>query len=175
MTLLETVVVITIMSILSVLTAVSFPVIRNHQNLITDAGQVEGALQEAQLRALNEVRPEECLSQAGDDRDLQRRCSNIGTAFQDRQGVLFSDFDGDRQYTPGEDFEIKRYTLVTTVDGVSSPAWQTFVFEALPPTVAVYAGGAVVLPSSESSAAVLTLRAGGQTKELKIRPYGIVE
>lgn len=175
MTLIETIVVISIISILSAITAVSFPVVRDKQRLVADANTIEALLQEAQLRALNEVRSEDCLARAGDDKQVQRHCSNVGVALQARQAILFSDFNGDRAYTPGEDMNITERELATDVTSALLPAWQAFVFEALPPTVAVYADGAVVLPASSPEATAVSLQTRNQTKTFSVRPYGIIQ
>lgn len=176
MTLVEAVVVVTILSILSTMTVVSFPVVRSHQDLISDAGQIEAVLRDAQLRALNEVRPDECVIQAGPEPEQQRLCSNVGVAVQSGKAVLFSDSSGDRAYTPAEDFEINEYVLKSQVSEANPPQWRVFVFEADPPTIAVYENGAVVLPaSSEDQTPSLTLQAGKQERKIFLQPYGIIE
>lgn len=179
MTLLESAVVIVIIGILSVVSAVAFPIVRFRQMIASDAQQIEAAARQAQLLALNEERSEECLQKAGASEDLQRNCSNVGVAVRTGQLVLFSDFNGDQQYTIGQDVVIYDRELKSEIEG-GGGEWEVFVFEATPPTISLYANGSLIPAPSSNDAAVnpesiITLKAGRQQHVLSLHPYGIIQ
>lgn len=169
-TLVEAVVIITIISILTALSVFALPEARHNQRLVTDSERIQAALRSAERYAINEVRTDECLEYVGNDSELRRRCSNVGIALQGKKLVTFADTTGNQTYTEGSDFLLSEQEISTELEG--DGAWRSFVFEATPPTIYTYADGAIISPQIS---ATITLRSGKQTRTLEIHPYGRVE
>ncbi len=171
-TLIETVVVISIMTILTVLGMRAVPVVRHNQRLISDSELIQFLLRQAERSALNEVRAEECLQVVGDDEEVQKRCSNIGIAIQDSSVWLFADLSGDQNFSAEDDFVLEQYTLASKAVIPTGVVSESLVFEAVPPTVALFANGAPVTPKDP---AFFELVSGPQRKPLYIYPFGLVQ
>lgn len=171
-TLVEVLITITILSILTLMIASALPKVRNNQKLTLDAQQIERAMHTAVQRAMNEVREEACLTLAGSQTEEQKRCSNVGIAFQDSQMIMYSDLNGDRLYTGQGDYVQETFTLRSAVEAGGGSAWLSFLVEASPPNILLFKNAAVV---SESSPISLRLISGSQNRELTIFPYGRVE
>lgn len=168
-TLVEMVIVIAIMTILTAVILTALPKARGDQLLKSDIIQLHTLLAAAAQRSLNEIRTPECLTIAGEDETLQRRCSDIGVAVVETRRILFADLDGDKQYSVSGDFDIE------TENAASSPADEmpfSVVFAAVPPTVTTYANGDIV---GAGQVVPLTLAADNTSRDLTIGPYGIVE
>jgi len=171
-TLIESIVIIVIISILSAIAASAIPHARDSQQLTVSGQQVQALLSSAEQKAVNELRTEECLTAVGDDKEAQKTCSNVGVAVKGVDAVIFSDTDPDRQYAPEKDFVLSRHTLQARQVLEAEEDWQTFLFEATPPSITLFADGQPVSPQAPGS---LVLKSGRQTKAWAVLPYGRLE
>jgi prepilin-type N-terminal cleavage/methylation domain-containing protein len=160
-TLLETAVVLAIMGILSAIVLTGWPAARQHQALLLATEQVQTMIRTAQQKALNEDRPQACLSQAV----VPKNCSDVGVAVKDNNILIFADTEkpDNNQYEEGKDYLIERQTLPLGVVGPNS--WQEFIFEAIPPNIRLMGG-----PTK-----TLTLHSGEVSKTVTVKNYGQVE
>lgn len=165
-TLLEVVVVITILSLLTLIVTTALPTARAHQGLRLARQQVIDVFAQASHRALNEVRAEPCLGRAAE----RKRCSDVGVALRQNALILFGDTaePQDWQYTPDQDEVFSTMALPAGVTVAS----QSFVFIATPPTVEVYAQGRLITPAQKIP---LTLISGTTQASLAVSAYGHVE
>lgn len=167
-TLLETAVVLAIMGILSAIVLIGWPSTRQHQALLLATEQVQTMVRTAQQKALNEDRAANCLLTVTDDTPEGRRlCSDVGVAVKGSDMVMFADTVDDDQYTvadTGSDFLLEEQTLPLGVTGPTS--WQSFLYEAQPPTIGFADGVAEK---------TLNLHVGTATRQIKIKKYGQVE
>lgn len=167
-TLLETAVVLAIMSILTGLILTSWPRTRQQQALLLATEQIQTLIRTAQQKALNEDRAEACLATVEDTPESRRLCSDVGVAIKGNTIVMFADTinPSENKYddTPDSphDFLIEQQTLALGVTGPSG--WQSFIFEATPPTINMF-----------TSNQRLTLRIGNVSKDITVKTYGQVE
>ena len=166
-TLIEMVIVIAMMSALTGVVVTGLPAARTSQLLEGDIQRLRSVLSQAQQRALNEIRDQECLDQAGADIDNQRYCSDVGVAILNQRLVMFADLNGDQDYTEGVDYLIEEQEQASSVVGET----QTIVFAVDPPTVITYANAAIL---SAAELVEVTIRVGQQDRQLSIGPYGII-
>ena len=164
-TLLETLVIIVIITVMTLLVLRAFPLARTRQKLIADTAQIQLWLRSSEADALNEVRPEDCLLKVGSNPSSQKHCSDRGVAMRGNQVVLFADIVSDQDYTEGGDFILAQHELAT---GTQSTTWQSFVFLASPPNITMYFNGQPLAPNQ---AQTIILESDGQTRELPIYPY----
>lgn len=167
-TLVETIVTITIMSILTALTVTAFPLVRANQQVQNDVHVLRALLADAQQRALNEVRDEDCIQKVGEDN--QRLCSNVGVALQPNEFIEFSDTDGNRRFS-GSDYVFSRRDHESTVV-VPTGNTVDIIFEATPPNVYIFVDGDILGPSSSTT---FSLQSGGASRGLRVRQFGITE
>lgn len=169
-TLLETAVVLAIISILTGLILVGWPANRQHQALLLATQQVQTTIRTAQQKALNEDRPQACL----DTGIVPKNCSDVGVAMNGSQILIFADTQdplADRYNVaasgqPG-DYVIEKQTLPLGVTGPTN--WQAFIFEATPPNIKLVGNlGADGYGHPQ-------LHSGQATKDLTIKTYGQVE
>lgn len=169
-TLLETAVVLAIMSILTGLVLTGWPTNRQHQALLLASQQVQTMTRTAQQKALNEDRPQACL----DTGVTPKNCSDVGIAMNGNQIIIFADtqdpsanrYNVVASGNPG-DYIIEKQTLPLGVTGPTS--WQAFIFEATPPNITLVGtlgADGYGHPQLHSSQA---------TKDLTIKTYGQVE
>lgn len=168
-TLIEVLVVITIMTIITAVTLTALPLARTDQMLESDIIQLKSALSQAQQRALNEIRTPDCLALAGDDSELQRRCSDIGVVILEERIVTFSDLTGDQDYVSSGDLELEAQS---TSSGPPNGTPISIVFTASPPNVTTFVNGQVI---GAGQSAPVTLQIGETSREFSINPYGILE
>lgn len=171
-TLIETLVAISLMTLLTVLGMRAIPTVRHNQRLVSDTELVQFLLRQAERSALNESRDEECLELAGEDEEIQKRCSTIGVALQDSTAWIFADMSGDRRFTAEHDFVIEQHTLASTAVFSPGTSSEVLLFEATPPTIVLYANGAIV---GTQTPAVFELVSGSQRKPLYVYPFGLVQ
>lgn len=167
-TLLEVVVTITIITIITYLVFAAFSVTRNEQALLRAEQQLQNNLREAQSQALNEVRAPKCLDRVGPNLSEQRHCSNIGVSISGNTLTLFADISDDNLFSAA-DFQLETFELPANV---IVQADRTFLFEATPPNITLYANGALV-PSD--SIGDVVLQAGNASLPLTISSYGHVD
>ncbi len=168
--LIESIVIVVIISMLTSLLMVALPAVRHNQRLNDDSQKIQALLRDAQQRAVNEVRPPPCLERAGADQEQQRRCSNVGIALKEKSAVLFSDSDGDRLYTPQTDYLIEQYSL--SASAAATGEWRAFVFEAAPPTVMLFANNTIV---TAVAPATIQLQSANYVRQWTILPFGLME
>ncbi len=168
-TLVESMVIIAIISILSLLSAAALPRARASQQLTVSGQQLQALFNGAQQQSLDEVRTEPCLVIAGGDAAREKACSNIGVGIQGTSAVVFADLDGSRTYQAPTDFLIATHTLTAGSTNTEPDYWQSFVFEATPPTVTLFADGIVVGPQTP---ALISLQAAAQRQSWAVYPYG---
>lgn len=168
-TLLEVVIVISIMTIVTYAVLTALPVARTNQQLTGDITALRSILTNAQQQAVNEIRSPDCLATVPSDADSQRRCSNIGVFIADNKVIQFADTSPDRIYTPGVDYILRESDQASGLKGGPDI---TILFEADPPTVVTYANGQVLGPKQKVS---FTLAIKDTQRALTIGPYGIIE
>ena len=166
-TLLEAIVTISIIVIITYLVLAAFPVARSQQALLRAENQFQNHLRIAQTEALNEVRSAECLDRVGPSPTDQKRCSDIGVYVAGNMLTRFADISDDNLYTSA-DFQLEMLELPANV---TVQADRTFLFEATPPNITLYANGVVVTPDVAGDA---TFRAGAGDIALTVSPYGHV-
>lgn len=170
--LIELVVTIAIIGILTTIVATGYPAVRNRQTMQRSQQQVELLLREAQQQTLNEERAKACRDLFPGDTEAdvvsRRRCSDVGIHLQGTTAILFADLDGNKAYAAEKDYEIQR---PQTLPAGVTPA-QTIVFNATPPHVTMYGGGAVV---DDLHPVEVTFQLQGSTSMLLLRPFGKVE
>lgn len=166
-TLIETIVVISILVGVSVLVTFGWPRIRAYQSLLLSEQRVESLIATARERALNEDRDSGCLATVTSDNE--RRCSDIGVALQDTTVILFADTQANSdRYTPGQDYILSTETIPAQVTGTAG-SWYSLLFKASPPTATLYAQGSVVTSDAPAS---FGLQAGTSQIAFTISPYG---
>jgi Tfp pilus assembly protein FimT len=144
---------------------------RRRNTLRLGAQVVASALNEAQERALNGVKPANCVNAPASPDDL-RACSHWGVAVNagSREIVIFA--DANDNCSAGTD-EIQR--TLALPEGIAANTDAVIVFHSVPPVFEVYtnAGGACNGPIV--SAQQLQVRnQARQTKNISVNPNGIV-
>lgn len=168
-TLIETLVTISIVSLITAILVVSWPWAREQQAFTLATQVIASRLKEAQQYAINEQRPERC--------EAQRQCSVVGIAVRGAELVMFADTRGlNQQYDEAAgvtgDFIIQKQTLPSAVT-TDAGQWQSWVFKAVPPNVISFGPtGEEIAPGAATS---LILEWGTKQRTLTIRPYGHVE
>lgn len=168
-TLVEVLIVITIMTIITAIVLTALPLARNDQAFESDIIQLRSTLSRAQQQALNEIRSPECLDIAGGDSELERRCSDVGVAILEKRVVMFADLTGDMEYSSGADFQLEELVAVTSPE---SGAPVSVMFTASPPNVTTFVDGVIIGAGQTAS---LTLTLDEISRDLLINPYGILE
>lgn len=166
--LVESLVIISIISILASLSLVALPAARSHQELIADTELIQSLLLDSKERALNQVRPEECMSELPAEDTLRAPCSDVGIDFETAGEVIqFADLnEGNGRYTD-TDYKIVTHALSSTVS--SDP----IVFKSVPPSVETYRNGKVMDP--EDVATITLTASNGETRTLEMRQFGTLD
>lgn len=167
-TLIEIVIVVVIVALLSAIIVLGFPTARDRQHLRLAEQAVQAAVRDAQNRALNELRDEECL-----DRQVPetfRHCSDVGIAFTDSGLRMFADTDDpDGNEYSAADYHISTIPLPGTARVVTDRSIAALLWEISPPTVTLYADGVIV---TDQAAVVLASREARRT--VAVQSYGHV-
>ncbi len=168
--LVESLVIISIISILASLSLVALPAARAHQQLISDTELVQSLLLDSKGRALNQVRPEECESGLSLEDPDRAPCSDVGIDFRIAGEVTqFADLNGNGEYED-TDYKIVTHSLSSSV--TSDP----IVFKSVPPSVETYTNGQVMTPNGENNIATITLTASnGEIRTLEMRQFGTLD
>ena len=169
-TLVEAVIVMTIMTIVSYLVLSALPIARTNQEIENDIQRLRSFLTQAQQRSLNEIREGECLSRVGDDTDLQRRCSNIGVVFEENALRMFADLDDNKIYSDGADYLLEESVFHSVVEG--TPSTVSVMFAADPPVILTYVNGALL---SAGETRTVRVENGGLNRVFTIGSYGVIE
>ena len=169
-TLIESVMVIVIISMMSALALQSLPIARSNQQLIADTEQIRALMLDAKERALNQVRPSTCLP--GDDSASVDRaaCSDVGIAFSGNKVIEFADTTAPHyKYNAGD-------YIIATFDLTSPPGTGTtssFLFESTPPSTILYANGIIMAPGDTGT--IILNGYGSLSRTLIVRPYGTID
>lgn len=167
-TLIEALVTVAIISILTVLVASSYPIVRQQQQVRVAEQLLGSQLRRAQQLALNENREVRCLQLFADQVSLQPRCSDIGIAIRGSEFIMFADTDADTRFTSGSDYIISNTAIGKDV---SIPN-KDFLFKATPPTITAYTDGVV---QSLKTPQTLVIAVGSLQVPYDIYPYGYIE
>lgn len=166
--LIESLIVVSIITIMTSLAMHALPIARSNQQLIADTEQIRALLLDAKERAVNQVRPDACLNKiekASKDRAV---CSDVGIAFVGNQLIEFADVNQDNKYSNG-DYKIVQYALT------NAPGDNSFVFESVPPQVYLHTlGNSTPMGPSETIQIKLT-GYGSLSRTLVIHSYGTMD
>ncbi len=165
MTLIEIVVSIAIISTISLLLLSAIPLIRSQQQLRVAAAQIQSTLRVAQQSAFNESRPAACLESVGEDKEKQRRCSDIGIAIRSGEIIQFADTQSDNTFSKNGDYVISRDRFPTAVT-VPDKTW---IFKASPPTIILIVDG-ITQPADKPAS--FTIKASSLTATIQVFAYG---
>lgn len=170
--LIESLVIISIISILSAISLSALPAARAHQQIISDTELIKALLVDSKQRALNQVRPEECIAELGvaqNDKESGAFCSDVGIAFRNNEVIQFADSSGNGGYS-ADDYVISRHqTLVYSEEGSSNE----LLMVGVPPSVVMYNQGGVMEPDDVATIKLSAI--GGETRTLQIHPLGTVD
>ncbi|MEO6078147.1 MAG: prepilin-type N-terminal cleavage/methylation domain-containing protein [Candidatus Andersenbacteria bacterium] len=178
--LIESLIVISIIAIMSALAMQALPVARSNQQLVSDTEQIRAVLLDAKERALNQVRPAGCLPMADVASKDRSTCSDVGIAFSGNQVIEFAETNGTEGYQSrgsSKDFTIVAYDLTSTpVTG----SLNTLVFNSAPPGVQVFVSPASILssgknPMAPSDTASIILNAGSLSRTITVHSYGTID
>jgi prepilin-type N-terminal cleavage/methylation domain-containing protein len=139
MTLIEIVVSVAIISVISALVLNALPTIRNQQQLRAATQQIQNQLRAAQQNDLNETRSPDCLQRVGEDKEKQRRCSDVGVAIRQNKIVQFADTEDDNTLSNSGDVILSQEEISSAVIVPN----RTWLFEATPPTILLRIDGKV--------------------------------
>lgn len=172
MTLVELVVTIGLLAIVSVLVVVAYPAQREHQKLISAEQKIQSVLRQAQQMALDQRREYDCvITVPEEDENL---CSKVGVAFTGNAIIFFADTNDSNTYDTNDfKWPDMRTALPDTVT-FTHPGTNAFLFEANPPTVAMWANGQPAFGSDDPTVVVLQTDSG-QQRTLGIHSYAQVE
>ncbi len=167
--LIESLIVISIVGMVTTMSLQAFPAIRAHQQLISDTEQIRSLLLDSKQRALNQVRPEDCMPDLPVESKDRAVCSDVGIAFVNNELIQFADTVGEnRDYDPS-DYVIVKFPLSTKLEGITA----SLLFTSLPPSVALHANGVALGPNE--SATIELHAPGGKERMLIIRPFGTID
>ncbi|MDA1169186.1 MAG: hypothetical protein O3A36_02515 [bacterium] len=184
--LVESMVIVSMISILSVMSLRAIPALRSHQELIADTEKIRALLLDAKQRTLNQIRPDDCLDTYDVDDPVRAACSDTGLGLQWGEIIEFSnsyykgkgsvhiydyDFKGLPRETLQSDYVINRSKPVTRVQ-LGSPT--SLLFKSTPPTVELYRNGTLVTPDDDSTKITL-IASNGSKRTLTIYSSGTID
>jgi prepilin-type N-terminal cleavage/methylation domain-containing protein len=167
-TLIEIMVIIVIISIMTALLAVGFPVVQRQQQIKLTETTIVSQLKRAEQLALDETRDDACLQLLADQPQNQTRCSDIGVNIDNQTLTTYADIDGNDQFTPNHDYVLNKIDVPTTVTLQS----QDFLYHGAPPTIQAFVNGA---GANLNAAVPMTMTVNNQSVSLTIFPYGYVQ
>lgn len=171
--LIESLIVVSIIAVMSALALQALPVARSHQQLVSDTEQIRALLLDAKERALNQVRPGTCLPNGGDQADVNRAsCSDVGIAFVGNQVIEFADTNSDNSYTS----QGPRDYIIATFDLFAPPgsgSVASLVFKSVPPSTMLYANGSLMSPSATTK--IILNGYGDLSRTLQVHSYGTID
>ena len=173
--LVESLVIISIIAILTSASVSALPAARAHQELISDTEQIRSLLTDAKQRAVNQVRPEECIAQLRVEQTDKAgaACSDVGIALtSDGNIVEFANTNNpeQREYTSG-DYNIVTLPLATSA---AESSVTSILFFSEPPTVFLHPDGRDAMTPDET--ATIILRANnGEARKLTVHQFGTID
>ncbi|HLC49420.1 MAG TPA: hypothetical protein VJI96_03490 [Candidatus Andersenbacteria bacterium] len=173
--LVESLVVVAIISTLTVLGLTAIPGLRSHQELVTDTENFRAMLLDSKQRTINQVRPADCLPGLAVDDPARAACSDVGVAFAYGELIQYANTANQDQYTyetgVSGDYEISRKNIVSTVlDGSAI----SFLFISAPPTVKTYADGGL-LGVANDAAPITLIATDGSTRTVTVHSLGTID
>ncbi len=168
--LIESLVIVSIISIIAALSLTAFPAVRAHQQLVSDTELIKSLLLDSKERALNQVRPEKCLDQfeAGDK--ARAGCSDVGIAFVGKEIIQFADTTGTtKRYNMG-DYTIVRLKLSTKI---VTGSVRSLLFYSNPPSVFLHANSVAAM-GPQGTAPINLLANNGATRKLEVTQFGTI-
>ncbi len=173
-TLVELLVVMSVVGIISLGIVTAYPSVRAEQKLTLAEQTLQAVLRSAEQAAINEERPQECVEKIPSE--LTKLCSDTGVVLlpAENKMILFADtFEADKnEYNSGknEDWPVGEVPFPegVTLEPASPPT--VFIFEGKPPTIQLYSGTQEV-----KSFVPVVLRSGTATRSLRVGSYGQVE
>lgn len=177
--LIESLVVISIIGILTSLSLAAFPAIRSHQELLADTESIRALLLDAKQRTLNQVRPEQCLPGLDVEDILRAECSDTGVAIVNDEIIEFANTRNSDDYTydagayPSGDFVLTRSNLSSQLDIGSA---SVLLFVGTPPSATLYKDGSKFTGSPSTPAASIKLIASnGTQRTIKVYSFGTID
>src|SRR3989344_1606602 len=178
--LVESLVIISIISILASLSLVALPAARAHQQLISDTELIQSLLLDSKERALNQVRPEGCLRDDSNPESADRAaCSDVGIIFEGGKVMQFANIAGgteedpDYVYSGDTEHPIVEHQLLTSVVEEEEGGVRQILFRSVPPSVETYKDGAVMDPRDTAH---ITLKASnGELRKLAVSQFGTLD
>ncbi len=183
-TLIESLVVVSIIGILTSMSLVAIPGIRAHQQLVADTESIRALLLDAKQRTLNQVRPEDCLRFPGIDLDdpVRTSCSDVGVAldgttqeiiqFADTNTLGLHTYNAERPGVAGSgDHVITRARLSSKIEAGSATS---LLFVGVPPSAELYKDGDKLVGGEHFASITLTATNGSQ-RTIKVYSFGTVD
>ncbi len=173
--LIESLVMISIITILTSISVAALPAVRAHQALVSDTEQIRSLLLDSKQRALNQVRPEACVRQAESEGKDPRRCSDVGIVFTGGNVVQYADIQPNFRYDADKkDYVFATYEMQSVL--VNSLSINHFLFYGNPPSVDLVADGRRVEPG-ETKGVVLEFGTGEdrQRRAVEVSSFGTIE
>lgn len=167
--LIESLIIISIVGMVTTMSLQAFPAIRAHQQLIADTEQIRSLLLDSKQRALNQVRPEDCMPDVPVESKDRAACSDVGIAFINNEIIQFADTVGENHDYDPSDYVIVKFPLVTKLEGATN----SLLFASLPPSVMLHVNGVAMAP--EESANIKLSASDGKERMLTIRPFGTID
>ncbi|HSX24898.1 MAG TPA: prepilin-type N-terminal cleavage/methylation domain-containing protein [Candidatus Andersenbacteria bacterium] len=171
-TLIESLIIISIITIMSGLALQAIPLARSDQQLISDTEQIRAVLLDAKERALNQVRPDDCLPMSDMASKDRAGCSDVGIAFSGNKLIEFADTDPDNQYISNKDYTIATFDLNTTP---TTDFGGSLVYTSFPPTVYLNKKGSMTAMGPAEVAKITLISYRSLTRVLTVHPYGTID
>ncbi len=170
-TLVEALVIIAIIGILSALSLQALPAARSNQQLTTDTEQIRALLLDAKERALNQVRPDQCLPMADMASVNRASCSDVGIALpiNTNKVIEFADTNSNNTYD-SSDYVIATFTI-TAAPGTGSVT--SLLFRSNPPSVFLYKDTKLMGPTD--TAMIYLNGYGSMKRNLTVHSYGTID
>ncbi len=176
--LIESLVVISIIGILTGMSTVAIPALRAHQELVADTESIRALLLDAKQRTLNQVRPEGCLPDLSSEDINRAGCSDVGVAIVGGEIIEFSNTNtagtGLYKYnvtgTFGDHIIVKSKLASKLVSG----SVQSLLFMGVPPSVKLYKDGLEFSSASDTALINLT-SSNGTTRKIKVYSFGTID
>lgn len=170
--LIESLVVVSLIGILTGMSMVAIPALRAHQQIATDTESIRAMLLDAKQRTLNQVRPENCLPGL-DPEDVGRAtCSDTGIALQGGEIIEYANTAAvsAQRYNSG-DYVITRSKLSSAIDTGSAAS---ILFVGVPPSAVMYKDG-TALTGSNPYTDIKLISSNGTKRTLRVYSFGTLE
>lgn len=172
--LVESMVVVTMVSILSIMSLQAIPALRAHQELVTDTETIRALLLDAKQRALNQVRPEDCLSGFAVTDSARAGCSDVGVAL--RQGEIIQFANSHETGGSGPKYDTNDYVIVRSkaASKIKFGSPTSLLFLGNPPATILYKDGAEIAAGDFSTKIILTA-SNGRERTITVYSSGTID